>query len=110
MKHLLPILSVWALISLPLHAAPDRVMTVKATVDGMVCSFCAQGLLAHFRKHAAVSDIHVDLTRKLVILEERKGSSITDEEIREAIKRAGFDPPETVSRVTTSFAEVKKAK
>lgn len=110
MKRIIPILSAWAVISLPLHAAPERVMTVKATVDGMVCSFCAQGLLAHFRKHKAVSDIHVDLTRKLVILEERKGASISDKEIRDAIKRAGFDPPETVRRVTTSFAEAKKAK
>lgn len=110
MKHLLPILSAWAVTALPLHAAPDRVMTVKATVDGMVCSFCAQGLLAHFRKHAAVSDIHVDLTRKLVILEERKGASISDKEIRDAVKRAGFDPPEKISRVTTSFDEVKSAK
>lgn len=110
MKRLLPILSSLAISSLPAQAAPDRVMTVTATVDGMVCSFCAQGLLAHFRKHAAVSDIHVDLARKLVILEERKGAAISDEEIRAAVKRAGFDPPAAIRRVTTSFDEVKKGK
>jgi len=109
MKTISAILLTWAVASLPLHAAPERVMTVKASVDGMVCSFCAQGLLAHFRKHAAVSDIHVDLTRKLVILEERKGAAITDKEIRDAVKRAGFEAGE-VKRVTTPFGEVKKAK
>ena len=96
--------------ALPLHAAPDRVMTVKIGVDGMVCSFCAQGLLAHFRGHKAVSDIHVDLTRKLVILEERKGASITDQEIRESVKRAGFESNGAIQRVATPFQEVKKAK
>lgn len=33
-----------------------------------------------------------DLTRKLVLLEERKGSSITDEEIINYIKKSGFEP------------------
>ena len=93
-----------------LHAAPDRVMTLKVPVDGMVCSFCAQGLLAHFRKHSAVSDIHVDLTRKLVILEERKGASLPDAEIRDAVKRAGFEAKGKIERVTTPFQEVKRAK
>ena len=85
-------------------------MTVKVGVDGMVCSFCAQGLLAHFRKHAAVSDIHVDLTRKLVILEEKKGASIRDEEIRAAVKKAGFDATGKIERVAKPFEEVKRAK
>jgi copper chaperone CopZ len=88
------------------HAAPDRVVTVKATVNGMVCSFCAQGVLAHFKKHQAVSNVHVDLTRKLVLLEERKGKSITDEEITESIKKSGFDPVK-IERVKESFDQVK---
>jgi mercuric ion binding protein len=110
MKTTLSILIAVIATCLPLHAAPDRVMTVKASVDGMVCAFCAQGLLAHFRNHAAVSDIHVDLTRKLVILEERKGAAISDKEIRDAVKRAGFDASGEIKRVTTPFQEVKKAK
>jgi len=93
----------------PLAAAPDREMTVKTRVDGIVCAFCAQGLLAHFRRHDAVSDIHVDLDRKLVILAERKGASITDKEIRDAVKRAGFDAGE-ITRVTTSFEDAKRAR
>ena len=108
MKTISTILLAWAVAGLSLHAAPDRVMTLKASVDGMVCAFCAQGLLAHFRKQDAVSDIHVDLTRKLVILEERKGASITDQEIQDAVKRAGFEAG-AISRVTTPFEEVKKA-
>ena len=90
------------------HAAPDRVATVKTTVNGMVCSFCAQGILAHFKKHPAISNVHVDLTRKLVLLEERKGKSITDREITEHIKKSGFEPLK-VERLKESFDEAKKA-
>jgi len=88
------------------HAAPDRVVTVKTTVNGMVCSFCAQGILAHFKKHPAISNVHVDLTRKLVLLEERKGKSITNEEITAYIKKSGFEPVK-IERVKGSFDQAK---
>jgi len=104
-------MTIWMLAlsfaALPVQAAPDRVMTLKANVDGMVCAFCAQGLLAHFRRHEAISNIHVDLTRKLVILEERQGKSISDAEVKDAITRAGFDPGD-IKRVTTPFEEVRR--
>jgi copper chaperone CopZ len=91
------------------HAAADRVMTVKASVNGMVCSFCAQGIVAHFKKHPAVSNVHVDLTRKLVLLEEKKGASISDQEITEFIKKSGFEP-QKVERSTESFSKAKAAR
>lgn len=87
-------------------AAPDRVATVKTTVNGMVCSFCAQGILVHFKKHPAVSNVHVDLTRKIVLLEESKGYSITDKEITDHIKKSGFEAVK-VERVKQTFEEVK---
>ena len=88
------------------QAAPDRAATVKTTVNGMVCSFCAQGILAHFKKHPAISNVHVDLTRKLVLLEERKGKSITDQEITDFIRKSGFEPVK-VERVKASFKQEK---
>ncbi len=100
------ITSLLALSTTLAHAAPDRVVTVKTTVNGMVCSFCAQGILAHFKNHPAVSNVHVDLTRKLVLLEERKGRSITDEEITKYIKKSGFEPVK-VERVKESFEQAK---
>lgn len=105
MKSLILLLALAA----PLSAATNRVMTVKVPVDGMVCSFCAQGIIAHFKKHAAVSNVQVDLTRKLVILEEKKGAAISDGEITDYIRKSGFEPKK-VERVTDSFDSVKKAK
>jgi len=100
------IVSLLALTATLAHAAPDRVVTVKTTVNGMVCSLCAQGILAHFKKHPAISNVHIDFTRKLVLLEERKGKSITDEEINEYIKKSGFELVK-VERVKESFDQVK---
>ncbi len=109
MKTISAILFSALLTALSAKAAPDRVMTIKASVDGMVCAFCAQGLTAHFRNHDAISNIHVSLGRNLVILEERKGKSISDEEIAKAVERAGFDAPNNINRVATPFDDVKNA-
>ena len=111
MNHpiLLGLIWAWLFATTTARAAADRVMTVKASVDGMVCSFCAQGIVAHFKKHPAVSDIHVDLTRKLVLLEEKKGASISDKEITDFIRKSGFEPKK-VERSTESFAKVKAGK
>jgi len=103
---ILSIISLLALSATLAHSAPDRAVTVKTTVNGMVCSFCAQGILAHFKKHPAVSNVHVDLTRKLVLLEERKGKTITDNEITEYIRKSGFEPLK-VERVKESFEQAK---
>lgn len=106
---ILSLIGAWLFATTTAHAAPDRVMTVKASVDGMVCSFCAQGIVAHFKKHKAISNVHVDLTRKLVILEEKKGDSISDQEITDFIKKSGFEPKK-VERSTEPFTKVKGAK
>jgi len=111
MNHniILSLLLAWLFSANAAHAATDKVMTVKTTVDGMVCSFCAQGIVTHFKKHPSVSNVHVDLERKLVILEEKKGATIKDDEITEYIKKSGFEPKK-VERVSTAFETVKKEK
>ncbi len=111
MNHsiILSLIGAWLFLSGTARAAEDRSMTVKTTVDGMVCSFCAQGIVAHFKKHPAVSKVHVDLSRKLVLLEEKKGASISDKDITEFIKKSGFEPKK-VERVSDSFDKVRKEK
>lgn len=87
-----------------ISAAPERSMTIRTTVNGMVCSFCAQGILAHFKKHEGVSDVKVDLTRKIVLIEEKKGHLIRDEEIIKFIKKSGFDPVK-IERLKVAISE-----
>ena len=64
---------------------------VTATVKGMVCSFCAQGIKKTFGKNESVEKVDVDLDKKLVQLKVKEGHTLSDEVITKAIKDAGYD-------------------
>lgn len=59
-------------------------------VDGMVCDFCAQGLIKTFKKNANVSDVQVDLTSKKVTIDMKPGTEIPDTEIAKNIDYSGY--------------------
>ena len=77
---------VLSLIIAPLGIFADEV-TVK--VDGMVCSFCSQGLTKAFKAESGVDSVEVDLDKKIVALK-TKSSSPTDERIRQIVIDSGF--------------------
>ena len=64
---------------------------ITVYVNGMVCSFCAQGVKKSFQNHKSVQSVNVSLEKKSVelILEEDK--SITDIQITEIINDAGYN-------------------
>lgn len=64
--------------------------TIKATVNGLVCSFCATGIEKTFRKQPAVEDVKVDLDTKLVTIHTKKGGKLDDKTITGLIKDAGY--------------------
>ena len=63
---------------------------IQVQVNGMVCSFCAQGIEKTFKKEPAVSLVHVDLEALLVKLTLVPGMTLTDEIIRRIIEDAGY--------------------
>lgn len=63
---------------------------VKVIVKGMVCSFCAQGVKKTFEKYPDVLDASVDLETKIVTLQLKEGTTMTDSEIEQAITDAGY--------------------
>lgn len=63
----------------------------KMKVDGMVCSFCAQGIKKKFSENPAVESCDVDLEKKEVAVTFKKEMKMTDEEIRKTIKEAGYN-------------------
>jgi len=71
-------------------AGPAQAEEVVATVKGLVCSFCAQGIKKTFAKHPAVLETKVDLESKLVTLTLKDGSRVPDEEIEKLITDAGY--------------------
>ncbi|MEM0896284.1 MAG: heavy-metal-associated domain-containing protein [Verrucomicrobiota bacterium] len=82
--------------------------TVVTTVNGMVCSFCAQGIEKHFKKDPSVAKVYVNLGKKAVVLEEKSGKKIADESIKKAVTNAGFKVVR-IERPTKTFDEVVKA-
>lgn len=64
--------------------------TVKVQVNGMVCSFCAQGITKKFQAVSAVDSVKVDLDKKEVAIALKKDKSLTDAEIEKMIKESGY--------------------
>ncbi len=64
--------------------------TVKATVDGMVCAFCATGIEKKFKTTPEVDSVKIDLATKLVTIKTKPGQTISDAKITEVIEYAGY--------------------
>jgi mercuric ion binding protein len=64
--------------------------TIKATVDGMVCAFCATGIEKKFKTNPEVNAVKVDLSTKLVTVTTKPGQTISDAKVAEVIENAGY--------------------
>jgi copper chaperone CopZ len=82
------------------------VTSMKATVNGMVCAFCAQGIEKRISKMPATKAVYVDLKQKTVVVEPKDGMTLDQKAIIEEIKDAGYDIVK-VESVIKSVAEIK---
>lgn len=64
---------------------------IEASINGMVCSFCVQGIEQKLLKLPATESVNVDIQKHLVSITLRKGSSLSDSQLRQVIRDAGFD-------------------
>jgi cation transport ATPase len=88
MKHLLLVVALGlSLISLNSFATPSY----KVTVNGMVCSFCAQGIEKKMKALIETKGVYVELKNHLVVVEAREGSNISQDVIKKIIKDAGYE-------------------
>ena len=108
MKHQLQVkIPVVAAIVLSCLAASSFAATsIKATVNGMVCAFCAQGIEKRLSKLPAAKTVFVDLKEKIVAVEAREGQTLDGQVIREEIKDAGYDVTK-LETVEQSVADIK---
>lgn len=60
------------------------------TVKGLACPFCVYGLEKHLRKLPGATAARVDLGKGEATVELAADSKVTEEDIRKAIKNAGF--------------------
>ena len=101
-------------IVLSLFAGPSlAASSLRATVNGMVCPFCAQGIEKRIAKMDATRAVFVDLKNKTVAVEAKEGATLDQKAIAAEIKDAGYDvvKMETVPRSVAEIrAEVKGGK
>jgi cation transport ATPase len=65
--------------------------TVKMTVHGMVCSFCAQGIEKRLGALPQTKAVYVNLDQKLVAVEAKPGQHFDEATLRAEVKEAGYE-------------------
>jgi copper chaperone CopZ len=85
MKKILPLALVLMLVS-----APALAETIRASVNGLVCAFCATGIEKKFKAVPAVEDVKVDLDAKLVTIHLKKDGKLDDKAVTNIITDAGY--------------------
>jgi copper chaperone CopZ len=90
-----------------LAAAPAFAATsVKATVNGMVCAFCAQGIEKRLSSLPATKSVFVDLKKKVVAVEAKDGQTLDEKTITAEITEAGYDVVK-LETLQKSVADIK---
>lgn len=95
-----------AILSAVFLSPAFAVTSMKATVNGMVCAFCAQGIEKRISKMPATKAVYVDLKKKIVVVEPKDGMALDQKAIIEEVKDAGYDIVK-VESISKSVAELK---
>ena len=82
--------------------------SVKVTVNGMVCAFCAQGIEKGLMSMPAAKLVFVDLKKKVVAIEAKDGQKLDHKKITAEITDAGYDVVK-LETVQLSVADIKAA-
>ena len=72
--------------------------TIRTTVNGMVCAFCATGIEKTFRKQPEVASVKVDLPSKKVTIKTKPGKTLSDAKIKEVVTYSGYTMGKIVRR------------
>ena len=64
--------------------------TIKATVNGMVCGFCATAIERTFKKQPEVSSVNVDLKDRLVTVTTKPGQTLDDSKVKKLLTNSGY--------------------
>ena len=68
--------------------------TVRVSVNGLVCDFCARSIEKLFSKKESVKSIDVNLENMIITINLKKGKKLNDDIVRQVIKDSGYDVTE----------------
>jgi cation transport ATPase len=97
------------MLAAALAAAPAAVLateTLKLTVNGMVCSFCAQGIERKLSALPETEAVYVNLMRKVVAVQPKPGATLDANKMRREVKDAGYHVVR-VEQVDQTVAELR---
>ena len=83
-KHLLTFVIIFGL------TAASSADTIRATVNGMVCGFCATGIEKTFRAQPEVKTVNVDLQDRLVTVTTKPGQTLDDSKVKKLLTNSGY--------------------
>jgi len=98
--------------ALPLAAlAAEAVQSLKLQVNGMVCSFCAQGIEKRLQALPDAGPIFIDLRNKVVAVEPRAGRSLDAARVASEVREAGYEvvATETVAKTVAQIRTETRA-
>jgi copper chaperone len=64
---------------------------VEVSVNGMTCGMCIEAITKELKATEKAENINVSLENKRATFDEVKGRTLSDSEIRAAIKKAGYE-------------------
>jgi len=67
-----------------------EVQAVIIQVDGLSCPFCAYGLEKNLKKVSGVGNVDINMKTGKATVELEPGSKVGDNELRQAVEKAGF--------------------
>jgi len=65
-------------------------MQYDLRVDGLSCPFCAYGIEKKLKKTEGVETVDIDLKRGVVVVKTREGVKLTEPQMKQLVKDAGF--------------------
>lgn len=96
-----------ATLWLPAGAAlAQATQSLKLQVNGMVCSFCAQGIEKRLKAMPEAGPVFIDLRNKVVAVEPRPGQTLNAERVAGEVREAGYEVVATQA-VAQTVAQIR---
>ena len=94
------------------QTTPANPGTVKFSVNGMVCAFCAQGIEKRLVKMPETGPLYINLAQKVVAVQPKPGKAIDIAKVKAEITEAGYDvtAAEPVAQTVAALRAEMKAR
>lgn len=90
-----------------LFSSANAAEVAKVTVNGMVCSFCAQGIEKTISKMPQTKAVYVNLDKRIVAVEPKEGQKLDMAKIKAGIVDAGYDVVKTETVANSTVAAIR---